>query len=118
MRRVGAEWLRSISAVLEKEGRTAALPFLTAIAEQIGQADGKQSATAEPLLEGQHTVENALLLLRQPEAADAADRLATDPVMLAAFFQNVDLLYEHGYREADAVAALVMHAVERLAEPE
>ena len=104
--------------MLEKEERTAALPFLTAIAEQIGQSHEVRGAIAEPLLEGQHTVENALRLLRQPEAADAADRLANDPVMLAAFFQNVDLLYENGYPEADAVAALVMHAVERLGEPE
>jgi hypothetical protein len=106
-----------MSAVLEQEGRVAALPFLTAIVEQIGRSDEVRSTTVAPSLEGQHTVAGVLSLLREPESADAADRLAGDRLMLAAFFQNIDLLYEHGYEEADAVAALVMHGVERLPDP-
>jgi hypothetical protein len=48
--------------------------------------------------------------------ADAADELAAEPAMLAAFFQNLDLLPAGGHRAADAVALLVVLALSRLEE--
>ncbi len=43
---------------------------------------------------------------------DVARRLLAEPAMLAAFFQNLDLLYEHGAPGADAVALVLMRAME------
>lgn len=43
--------------------------------------------------------------------ADAAGDLAAEPEMLAAFFQNLDLLPGGGHRAADAIATLVMLAL-------
>ena len=51
---------------------------------------------------------------RQAAPARAAARLAGDAPLLAAAFQNVDLLYAHRCPRADAVSLLVMGAVERL----
>ena len=45
-------------------------------------------------------------------------RLLDDPALLAAIFQNIDLLYAHKAREAPGVSALVMAAVERASEDE
>jgi hypothetical protein len=44
--------------------------------------------------------------------------LAGDVPLLASFFQNVDLLYAHGYADADAVSALIMAALEALETPD
>ena len=47
---------------------------------------------------------------------EAAFELASSPPMLAAFYQNVDLLYNAGFPDADAVSALIMRALEHSAE--
>lgn len=41
-----------------------------------------------------------------------AHDLANDPALLAAFFQNIDLLYADRFHQADAVSALVLRALE------
>ena len=41
-----------------------------------------------------------------------AERLLAEPAVAAAFFQNLDLLYEHPSPLADAVSALLMRALE------
>lgn len=48
--------------------------------------------------------------------SEAAHELASSPPMLAAFYQNIDLLYNDRYVDADAVSALVMRALEHSAE--
>ena len=45
-------------------------------------------------------------------------RLLADPVLLAAIFQNIDLLYAHRSREAPGVSALVMTVMERARDAE
>lgn len=45
-------------------------------------------------------------------------RLLDDPALLAAIFQNIDLLFAHRAREAPGVSALVMAAIERAADAE
>ena len=50
----------------------------------------------------------------ESEAVDAAGELAAEPEMLAAFFQNLDLLPGGGHRAADAVTLLVLLALGRL----
>ena len=44
----------------------------------------------------------------------AAGALAHDAPMLAAFFQNIDLLYEAECPDANAVSSTIMRALERL----
>lgn len=51
-------------------------------------------------------------------ARAAAERLARDAPLLAAVFQNVDLLYREEYPGAEAVSAAVMGALHILYEPE
>lgn len=85
----------------------AALPFLDAVAAQVARHGGEERAAGE----------RALALLRDPDAPDAPARLVAEPPMLAAFFQNVDLLYLHHDPRADRVAGLVMRALELLEPP-
>ena len=47
---------------------------------------------------------------------DAAGELAAEPEMLAAFFQNLDLLPAGGHPAADAIPLLVVLALSRLEE--
>ncbi len=67
------------------------------------------------------TAERVVGLLQRSLAGEdvvaaAADELAAEPAMLAAFFQNLDLLPTGGHRAADAVALLVMLGLSRLEE--
>ena len=39
--------------------------------------------------------------------------MAGNPVLLSVVFQNIDLLYEHGYPGADALSVAVMSALEQ-----
>jgi hypothetical protein len=45
-------------------------------------------------------------------------RLLADPVLLAALFQNIDLLFAQRAREAAGVSTLVMAAIERATDIE
>jgi hypothetical protein len=92
---------------------TPALRFAAAVAEQVGRSTGTgregERAAAERTLE---------LLLGSPGDASGAAALAGRPALLAAFFQNVDLLHLAADPRADAVSALVMAALERLGDEE
>lgn len=82
----------------------------------------RPGGTAATPTEEERVVERVLAVLRlarrasptDPGPERAGESLAHDTVLLAAFFQNVDLLYDHGYRHADAVSLAVMHAVSLL----
>lgn len=114
MREVSEEWLGWARAALEGEGRAEALPFLEAVAGQVAHRHGEPEG--DPREAELAAGVRALELLLAPEEEDAAGRLVSEPPMLAAFFQNVDLLYEHRDPHADAVAGLVMRALERAEE--
>jgi hypothetical protein len=97
-----------------------ARPFVEAVAAQL-------SRTADPPSDGSGIsargfAEEALAVLRAAaapgsvEAAAAVARLSTHAPLLAAVFQNIDLLYQHGHPRADGVAALVMTALARVDE--
>lgn len=96
----------------------AALPFARAVVTQLARAPGAAAAPAEERRVAEEVA--AVLRLARPESRGdagperAGERLAADATLLAAFFQNVDLLYDHGYRHADAVSLAVMHAVSLL----
>lgn len=100
------------------EDGAAALPLVAAIAGQIARASDSASPTDEERQVAERVVA-VLRLAHRTRSADAGpepagELLAGDVALLAAFFQNVDLLYEHGYAHADAVSLAVMHAVSLL----
>lgn len=96
----------------------AALPFIAAVAGQLARS----ADPASPASEERRVAERVVALLRLAGGAPSADAgperagelLGGDVVLLAAFFQNVDLLYEHGYDQADAVSLAIMHALSLL----
>lgn len=105
----------ALRALLEPE-EAGALAFLTAVAEQVVhhlRPRPPLDATGDEWA----VVGRALELLREAAAGEVdapARRLIAEPEMLAAFFQNVDLLYAEAAIQADAVGAVVMRALEVL----
>jgi hypothetical protein len=110
-------WLRERLARSDGGG---ALPFLEAVVVQAAFPLGLDLPTDERAEREPEVAGLALELLLGAEAAGeaaphpeaAAARLRGDPALLAAFFQNVDLLYRHAFAGADAVSLLVMRALE------
>ncbi len=100
-----AAWLR------ERLCDGAALPFAAAVVLHLTRRPGGDAAHAAS---GREIACRVVELLDDPAAPGAAQRLAADPPTLASFFQNADLLFEHGFAGADAVALLVMRALEIL----
>ena len=47
---------------------------------------------------------------------DAANLLENQPLLISSIFQNVDLLYEHGYPAADALSLATLTAIHRAVE--
>ncbi|HEU0078651.1 MAG TPA: hypothetical protein VFQ76_13450 [Longimicrobiaceae bacterium] len=110
-----------IAALAETElgpadGR-AVLPFLAAVATQLGSPLEPGGRDRSPARER----EAALRAVRVIQAAtapqdeeggpdEAALLLAGDPALLAVFFGNVDLLFAAGYPGADAVGMAVVSA--------
>lgn len=96
----------------------AALPFIAAVAAQLGRAVDSPAPADEERRVAERVVAVLRLARRSPSAEagpeHAGELLVRDVVLLAAFFQNVDLLYEHGDPRADAVSLAVMHALSLL----
>jgi hypothetical protein len=93
------------------EEQRAALPFLEAAARQLGGSSAMLEREAKEWL-------TELLRLAQEHASEggpqrAAEHMAGNPVLLSVIFQNIDLLYEHGYPGADAISVAVMSALEQ-----
>jgi hypothetical protein len=108
------EW---IHASLAGEGEGGAEAFVAAVVEQIAHPLGSAAPPSEEV-EGRAVAE-VIRFLRDagdpaadPAHPDAARRLRGQALLLSAFFANIDLLYQHRYPDADAVAALVMRAME------
>lgn len=97
----------SLRALRERLGGTAALPFAEAVALQLAHPPGVAGAAEAE----RAAVERVIGALERTDE-QAARWLASDPELLAALFQNVDLLYAHGYPGADSVSLLVMRALE------
>lgn len=81
-----------------------------------------EPADHEPLEAESIAMEAVLAVLRTAAATEppppgelprgeAETHLARDPVLLAAVFQNIDLLYRDAFAHADGVSALVMQAL-------
>lgn len=86
--------------------------FVAAAAQQLAAARG--AFEADPRDES--LIESLLAEVRSGHVVSVAARLAEEPLLMAIFFQNVDLLYSDGYGGADAVGAALIEALERLAE--
>jgi len=110
-----------LGASLPPELGPRALPFATAVVAQVAHPLGAPAA-AHPSRRERAVGRRLVRLLAAsvgdaPAVERAADALAGDPPLLAAAFQNVDLLYAHACPAADRVSLLVMGAIERLGRP-
>jgi hypothetical protein len=111
----------SVAALAETElgpadGR-AALPFLEAVAAQLGSPlvpggrDRSPVREREAALRAVRVLQAAAAPPEEEGGPDAAALLlAAAPALLAVFFGNVDLLFEAGYPGADAVGMAVVQA--------
>lgn len=90
------------------------LPFAAAVVRQLTRHPAEEPLA--PAAVAQRVVDLLLAAERGDEAAEHA--LAADHAMLAAFFQNVDLLYQHGHPTADSVSALILQALHHATESE
>ena len=94
-------------------------PFLDAVAHQAAHRLGEPSDVPGPEdreRHCRHEAERIIALAEEPAMFDgAAVHLAGDTTMLAAFFQNLDLLSASA-ASSDAVARLVGRALEFSAE--
>jgi hypothetical protein len=87
------------------------LPFAEAVVRQLSDAPGSERETEE-------TAGKIARVLRSATSADtraAVDTLLSDPPLLAAFFQNADLLDTSGPR-GSAIADMVMGALAKVWE--
>jgi hypothetical protein len=87
------------------------LPFAAAVVAQLawGGEAGAEAAVA-------HRVAAMVRAAAAGPLPVAAAELRADPPLFAAFFQNLDLLFAAPVPESDAVSALVMAALEEVAE--
>ena len=94
-----------VLALLRERLGDAGAPFAEAVTLQLtraGAAAAAEDGTARRVSE----------IVASPGGEQWPGRLAADPELLSSFFQNVDLLYRHGFAEADAVGLLIMRALE------
>lgn len=91
---------------------SAALPFAAAVTLQLARTPGLAASAAEE----REVARRVAALLDAPAGPGTAASLAADPPLLAAVFQNADLLFAHHFPGADAVSLLVMEAL-ALLEP-
>jgi hypothetical protein len=91
------------------------LPFAEAVVMQMARPAGDPPDAARERDTALRVARLLALRERPPSVADrrASSLLQEDAVLLAAFFQNVDLLYDAGDPEADRVSRWIMTALER-----
>lgn len=93
------------------------MPFAEAVLAQAGRPLG---TAADPAREMRVAATLARLLAEygsRPSDAPAVEpirELVADPLLLSAFFQNIDLLYETGAAEGPRIATWVMDALEAI----
>jgi hypothetical protein len=126
---VPARIREALKAALSRNGDHAALAFAEAVAVQRARPLG-----GAPLPEAEQQRLDTAVAERVTRLVHAANghaahtpgtvpappaptaELRSDPVLLAAVFQNIDLLYRDGYPHADTVSDFVMRALSRACE--
>lgn len=97
--------------------RDPALPFAEAVVLQAAHPLGR-AATKRREVETAARVADILHERRSgSQPGEAAAALAADPELLAAFFQNIDLLYAQADPHADVVSGWIMRALPGPAGP-
>jgi hypothetical protein len=92
-----------------------ALDFAVAVVRNVtASLDPLHSARGERQLSAAHSV--VRLLIGEEGAGRIAEELVDDPPLLAALFQNVDLLFLRGDLRAERVSSAVMRALELASE--
>lgn len=95
------------------------MPFVTAVVSQLARVmdvDDAESAQRVELLAD--LVTEIVMAVESGETGLAVPDLAADPLLLATFFQNIDLLYSHSYEHADALSMLTLEAIHHAVEAE
>lgn len=91
-----------------------ALPFARAVFTQLARAPGAYSDSHTHDIDALALRISALLRSAASGGSSMGDSLMAEPIMAAAFFQNVDLLYDSSFPRADAVSSAIMQALEGL----
>jgi hypothetical protein len=94
-------------------GEADVLPFAEAVLRQL--ASGAGALAGAPTAQSEALAERlaALLLAVRGEGDEAlVPLLLAEPALASALFQNLDLLYAHPWRGADAVSLLLARLVE------
>lgn len=94
-------------------------PFVQAVVTQLSRGIEEPGAGAQQQVEWlTERLTSILIRLEQGESATISEELVLDPLLLASIFQNIDLLYEHGYPHADALSMLTLEAIHEAVERE
>ena len=94
-------------------------PFVAAVVGQLSRSMDDAGAGAQEQLEWlSDRLANILAASEQSDHEPAIGLMMEDPVLLAAIFQNIDLLYAHDYPWADAISVMTLEAVHRAVEAE
>jgi hypothetical protein len=124
VRKLSDRVLQELAESLARVGWDSARAFAESAIRQCAYPLG-EPAVHQPCEAETTAMEAVLAVLRSAAATDPPRRgmlpgaeseahLERDPILLAAVFQNVDLLYRHGFPHADGVSALVMQALAAL----
>jgi len=105
--------------------RPDALTFIEAVVGQracpVGDSTAQRLSVEDRQIAERRIAEQVIGLVEAGRAGEsrmvhAAEELAADPALLAAFFQNLNLLPADGGSHVDAIALLTSAALQRLAE--
>jgi len=93
--------------------------FVQAVVTQLARGVEEAGAGAQQQVEWlTDRLTSILIGVEQGEPAAVAEELVADPLLLASIFQNIDLLYDHGYPHANALSMLTLEAIHEAVERE
>lgn len=93
-----------------------ALPFARAVFTQLARGPGAYAASSAPEIDS--LARRISRMFHAAESGDSSigDELAAQPLIAAAFFQNIDLLYDSRFPRADLVSVAIGQALQTLSE--
>jgi hypothetical protein len=88
--------------------------FIDAATSQVARATGSPGTQPpDPIAE---RIAGMIRAVEQGDSESVRTALSADPVILAAFFQNVDLLYTDSHEHADVVSMVILEALHHATE--